>query len=100
MAKVIWSPSADEDARIIAEYIARDSPQQASLFATRLFKAADDLGLFPQMGRMIPEVGKPDFREIILRPYRLMYHIEGDHVHITGVIHGVRDWKPPTEEWQ
>ncbi len=36
MAKVIWSPTTLDDIDAIAEYISRDSIEQASLFVTRL----------------------------------------------------------------
>jgi toxin ParE1/3/4 len=54
MAEVIWSPSALDDVDAIAEYIARDSVDQAALFATRLIEATDRLADFPGSGRIIP----------------------------------------------
>ncbi|MCG3180855.1 MAG: Toxin RelE4 [Phycisphaerae bacterium] len=92
MAEVIWSPAALEDVQAIADYISRDSPHHAALFVTRLVEAAEELADFPQVGRVIPEIGEPTAREIILRPYRIMYRIEGEKVLLTGIIHGARDW--------
>lgn len=46
MGKVIWSPSALKDVDSIAEYIARDSTDQASLFVVRLLEATDRLQNF------------------------------------------------------
>ena len=48
---------------------------------------------FPLSGRIIPEINKPDCRELIYGAYRIMYRIEGDEVWITGVVHGARDWR-------
>jgi toxin ParE1/3/4 len=98
MAKVIWSPSALDDVDRIAEYIARDAPAKAALFATRLLQSAGRLETFPSSGRPIPEIGDSSCREIILGAYRVMYRIVGDAVWITGVVHGARDWQPEQGE--
>ena len=94
MAKVIWAPSALDDVESIAEYIAKDSLEMASLFVSRLFDATDRLQEFPFSGRIIPEINNPDCREVIYGTYRIMYRVEKDEVWVTGVIHGARDWKP------
>lgn len=95
MAEVVWAPSALDDIDAIAAYIARDSVHHASLFVDRLFEAADVLKEQPLLGRMIPEIGQPDCREIIYGAYRIMYRVQKDSVWINAVIHGARDWKPP-----
>lgn len=94
MAQVIWAPSALDDVESIAEYIARDSIEMASLFVSRLFDATDRLQEFPFSGRIISELSNPDCREVIYGTYRIMYRVEGNEVWITGVIHGAREWKP------
>ena len=94
MAKVIWAPSALGDIESIAEYIAKDSVEMASLFVSRLFDATDRLNEFPFSGRIILEINNPDCREIVYGAYRIMYRVEKTEVWITGVIHGARDWKP------
>ena len=92
MGKVIWAPSALKDVDSIAEYIARDSADQSALFVIRLFEATDRLQEFPLSGRIIPEMGNQDFREIICGSYRIMYRLYNDEVWITGVVHGARNW--------
>jgi len=94
MGQVIWSPSSLEDIEQVAQFIARDSSDQASLFVSRLTEATDRLGSFPLSGRLIPEIGHPDCREITYGAYRIMYRVQGEDVWITGVVHGARDWKP------
>ena len=94
MGQVIWAASALEDINSIAEYIARDSADQAAIFVTRLIEATDRLQEFPYSGRILPEMGNESCREIIYRAYRIMYRVEGDDVWITGVVHGARDWTP------
>ncbi len=94
MAQVIWAPNALDDINAIAGYIARDSEELASLFVSRLIEATDRLELLPTSGRIIPEIGNPDCREVLYGAYRLMYRINGQEVWITGIIHGSRDWRP------
>lgn len=91
MAPVIWAPAALDDVDAVAEYIARDSPDHAALFAARLIEATDRLAQFPESGRVIPELGCADCREIIVGDYRNMYRIATDAVWVAGVIHGTRD---------
>jgi addiction module RelE/StbE family toxin len=94
MGKVIWSPAALADVEAVAEYIARDSSDQAAIFVGRLTDAVDRLREHSRSGRTIPEIGSDACREIIVASYRIMYRVEDDDVWITGIVHGARDWKP------
>ncbi|MBI5243557.1 MAG: type II toxin-antitoxin system RelE/ParE family toxin [Elusimicrobia bacterium] len=94
MGKVTWAPSAIDDINWIAEYVARDSAEQAALLVARLFEATDRLQEFPLSGRAIPEIGNQSCREVICGAYRIMYRLEGENIWITGVVHGARDWNP------
>ena len=94
MGQVIWAPSALKDVESIADYIARDSPEQAALFVTRVLEATDRLADFPLSGRVIPEIANESCREIIYGAFRIMYRLERDEVWITAVVHGARDWSP------
>jgi addiction module RelE/StbE family toxin len=96
MGQVIWSPSALEDIEQIAQFIAKDSSDQAAIFVGRLIEATDRLASAPLSGRIIPEIDQHDCREIIYGAYRIMYRRVGKDVWITGVVHGARNWKPGT----
>jgi len=89
---VTWAPAALEDVEAIARYIARDSADQAALTVLRLLEATDRLQEFPRCGRVIPELGDPSCREVLVGAHRVMYRLRGEDVWITGVIHGARDW--------
>jgi len=95
MGQVIWAPSALKDVEYIAEYVARDSPDQAAIFVTRILEAADRLADFPLSGRIIPEMADAHRREIIAGSFRIMYRIEEGAVWVSAVVHGARDWKKP-----
>ena len=59
MDKIIWSPTALIDVDSIAEFIARDSVDNAALFVMRLIEATERLKGFPLSGRIIPEIKDP-----------------------------------------
>ena len=94
MVEVIWSPVARRDLHAIADYIAADSPARAAVFVDRLIDAAERLGRFPESGRIIPEIGQSDSREVVFGAYRLMYHLKPDAVVIVAIVHGARQWPP------
>ena len=94
MAQVMWAPAALADVEAIAQYIARDSADNAALFVARLIEATDRLARFPESGRIIPEISNAACREVMVAPYRIMYRLETDQVWITGIVHGARDWRP------
>lgn len=94
MGKVVWAPSALRDIESIAEYISRDSVDQASLFVLRLIQITDRLESFPSSGHIIPEIKNKICREIIYGSYRIMYKIVNKDIWITGIVHAARNWKP------
>jgi len=76
--KVIWSPAARDDLHDIVVFIARDNPQRAMSFGYQLISKTDRLEDFPKLGRMVPEYQNQSIREIILRPYRIVYRVNHD----------------------
>lgn len=53
---------------------------------------ADSLANFPQLGRIVPEENDANIREIILRPYRIIYRVlpAQQVVAIARIWHGAR----------
>jgi len=99
MTKVVWADSVLIDISQIYCYIALNSTENADNFLNRLMDSAENqLSVFPTIGRIIPELCDPAFREIIYGNYRIMYHFESNVVNITHVRHVARkfinDGKP------
>lgn len=90
MAAVGWTAQALDDLDAVCLYIARDAPHIAQVFAARAFDAADRLADFPRSGRVVPEVGRPEIREVFVYSYRIIYRYTGDAVAILTVHHGAR----------
>lgn len=64
-----------DDLEAVCLFIARDKPGIACIFANRAFAATDRLAEFPRSGRIVPELGREDVREILIQSYRIIYRI-------------------------
>ncbi len=74
--KVIWSPLALEKVGDIADYIALDKESAAKKWINDIFDKAENIGDFPEIGRLVPELNNPNYREIIFGNYRIIYTVK------------------------
>lgn len=91
---IVWSRPAREDLRHIHQYIAHDSPRYATRVIQDIVGKVEGLKELPRLGRVVPEIGEENIRELGMYSYRIMYELTGDTVYIHGVIHRRRDFKP------
>lgn len=89
-AELVWTAGAVRDLEAAHAFIADDSPRYADLVAARLVAALDRVREFPESGRVVPEIGRPDVREVLHDAYRLIYQLEGGRAHVLAVHHGAR----------
>ena len=78
----------------IAAHIAFDSPQTARRILEKLQASAEGLDFAPERGRMVPELTRfniHSLRELIVRPWRIVYEVKDDSVHVVAVLDGRRD---------
>jgi len=73
--QVILAPRAIRDLEAIVRYIAADNPTAALRFGKALIEKARAIGLFPEAGRVVPEIGDPNIREVIYSSYRIVYRV-------------------------
>ena len=90
MAQIKWTPQSLDDIEAIAKFIARDSDYYARMFAIKIFEAAERLELFPESGRIVPELNRKEIREVIFGSYRIIYRIRDKLVEILTVYHSSR----------
>lgn len=92
--KLRWAPRAIRSLSEAYDYIAFDNPQAAARIVQRLETAAQQLVLFPMMGR---QGMRPKTREWVVggTPFVLVYRVEQDHISIVALLHGSRDWLAP-----
>ena len=92
MTRLRWSPRSVDDLEAIHDFIARDSSRYAELVSRRIVAATESLIEFPEIGRIVPEVGDPRLRELIVRPFRIVYRVRVDLVEIVTVFRGSREF--------
>jgi toxin ParE1/3/4 len=90
--RVIWSDAALSALEQVLDHIAADSPQSARHVGEQAIAAADSLATLSERGRIVPEVGDPNVREIFVFRYRLMYELTATEVRILAFVHGARDF--------
>ena len=91
MTTIRWTDQAIADLEAIRAFIEQDSPHYASVVIARLIRAVDQLRDFPQSGRVVPEFERRAVREIVERPYRIIYRVTGkDEIQVLTVHHGAR----------
>jgi len=92
--KVAWTESAARELKEIVSYVAADSAPNAQKILEKLRKKARSLEVMPERGRTLPELlhfGIRIYRELIVRPYRIIYRIEGNIVYVMSVLDARRD---------
>lgn len=85
---IIWSPLALDRVSEIAGYIAQDKPSAAEKWVKDIFSKVEQLEVSPERGRIVPEIGNSQFRELIHYNYRIIYRIEKIRISILTVRHG------------
>jgi addiction module RelE/StbE family toxin len=89
--KIHWTESAVENLKGIKEYIAKDSEYYAINFSDRIISSVEQLLILPEMGRKVPEADENSIREIIVRPYRIIYQLQENSINIVTIIHSARE---------
>lgn len=76
--KIVFSDPSIEDLENIVRFIARDNPQAAARFGSKLIESVRNLAAFPRLGRVVPEKNDENIREIIFKSYRIFYRVKDD----------------------
>jgi toxin ParE1/3/4 len=92
--RVEWAEVAVRDLEEIVTFLAFESEQDAESVLRRIEKRAATLDSNPARGRVVPELARfqmRTWRELVVKPYRLVYRIEGDAVIVLAVFDARRD---------
>lgn len=87
MTAVFWTPEAQARLEDIEAYIAKDAPLVAKDVVARLVARARQLETAPLSGRQVPDYPRDDLRELLERPYRLIYRLTAVRIEILTVMH-------------
>jgi plasmid stabilization system protein ParE len=89
---VEWTIPAKLDLKQIYDYIARGSKFYAQKVALEIAEKSEKLSSFPQIGRVVPQIGDPNIRELIIYSYRLIYEIFNNKIAILAPTHCKRNF--------
>jgi plasmid stabilization system protein ParE len=94
--EVFWSEDAQGELDAIVDHIADDSPIDAMRVFDRLVEQARKLETFAERGRRVPELGargrRSPLRELVVRPWRLIYALHDGHVMVIALVDSRRDF--------
>lgn len=90
---VIWTQPAKADLRAVHDYIARDSRYYARKVAQEIRQRTAALDRLPRIGRVVPEVGDENVREVVVYSYRILYEIRSDDVFVLALVHKRQDFR-------
>ncbi|MGV6989459.1 type II toxin-antitoxin system RelE/ParE family toxin [Testudinibacter sp. P80/BLE/0925] len=91
MAEIIWTNPALTDLNDIAEYIALENMPAAQQLVQNVMQKVERLALFPDSGRVPPELIGLNYREIIVPPCRIFYKRSQQTVYVLFVMRQERD---------
>ena len=91
MIAVSWTRRAQEDLGAIHDYLSQHSPHYAAVVVDRLIAIVEQIRVFPDSGRAVPEFNDPSVREIVRTPYRIVYRRVNDRqIHVLTIHHAAR----------
>ena len=97
--KVLVSNSAITDLEDIKEYYKEQGASDIGVnFVSAIFAQIETLSDHPKIGRIVPEFDDESIREIIHAPFRVVYLIEENTIHVIRVWRNERLLKLPTNE--
>jgi plasmid stabilization system protein ParE len=92
--RVIWSYVAVGNLIENSRYIAKENSDAARSVINDIYDAGNRIKEFPDKGRIVPEIGKSNVKEIFCRSYRIIYKIESRKITILTVRHMRQHLKP------
>ena len=96
--RVHWTNTAIDHLLAIHAYAAQQSRPYADRLIDRLTRRSEQIGRFPQSGRMLPERRREDLREVIERPYRIIYRVKSEQIDVLAVVHSAQQLPPEVAE--
>ena len=92
--RVQWTVPARTDLTEIVQYIAVDDAGKALRQLEKIEHRAKSLNQYPERGRIVPEllaIGISNYRELVVRPWRLLYSIDRKYVYVIAILDSRRN---------
>lgn len=87
MTKVTWALEARARLEDIESFIAQENATAAKETVVAILARARQLQTAPLSGRQVPDYREDDLRELLERPYRIIYRVKHDSVEVLTVMH-------------
>jgi len=88
--RVHWTENAIGHLVNIYEYIAINSPTYGKRMVDRITRRSEQIAEQPLSGRKVQEYDAEDIRELIEKPYRIIYRMKQHQIDVVAIIHGAR----------
>jgi len=85
--KIDWSYVALGNLIETNKYIASENPEAARKIINDIFEAGNKIKVFPEKGRIVPELRRKNIREVFCYEYRIIYRIESKRIYVLTVLH-------------
>ena len=89
---VKWTTPAKRDLKQINDFIAKDSKFYAQKVSQDIVDKSEKLENFPEIGRIVPEIGDSNIREVFVYSYRLIYEVLPNEIQVLALIHSKRNF--------
>lgn len=83
--RIRWTEPAEEQFAERLDFMGGFNPDAARALRKKVDVSLRHLTEFPDMGRWVPEFGPGFYREILVKPLRLLYENHGDTLVVTYV---------------
>jgi plasmid stabilization system protein ParE len=87
---VHWTNTAINHLLSIYEYISSDSSVFALRMIDKITIRSEQIADFPRSGRIVPEYKREDIREVLEKPYRIIYRILPEQIDVLAVLHSAQ----------
>jgi toxin ParE1/3/4 len=85
--KVVWSDDAVMALVVLEEKLARrHTAEKAARVVDELVRRVDRLQDHPQLGRVVPEYGQWQLRELVDKWNRVLYRLRSDAIEIVTIV--------------
>ncbi len=96
MARITFAGSALRDLEEVRDwYASQDAPEVGQRLVGEIVASVEQIGRFPESGRVVPEFDTPQLRELIRPPFRIVYRLDGDNVGVVRVWRSERLMQEP-----
>ena len=93
---ITFAASAVKDLeKIYNWYVDQQVPDVGEKLLREIISRVERLAEFPQSGRIVPEFGIVNLREVIFSPFRIVYRLDKNRVRIVRIWRSERPLKMP-----